>query len=538
MRCSNRTLRLVTKATVVGVLLGSGVASAEIPSGIERTIGDAAEIKADITAAPAVTESIRSLRTSTDCSEFRTRLKSFYNQIRSDGEFSEDRKDSVKLVIALSCSDKFRSCNPDFCGKVGPQAVKAEPVKAAPPVPVQVAAQNPPPSRSETIAKTETPMKPEVPAKAEAPAKTESPIKAEAPIKTAVVKAEPAKTESPAAAKTAGAAMLRGIETDKMAWLGAPMSCEQFSEQVQIRYQPFGPYASLPPVIKQEVKQVIQTACSDRYLQCGFSQCESVSSTIAPPKRAVEKKSVKMQGNKVIESKVELSAENTQHPLIEAGWGIEKESPAVSIAANFRADKLPPEELQAIAEKTLDKRIANYRIKLKKQIKAEAERDLRENRRWQVIAMYEEMGASVERRDIRSKSGLDSLSVTQRNGKEVIVVRGSADPVKEIREKNGKLSRSDRGKGVPRPIDDNLGVQPRDEDSAAEQDREPSSAEKPGAGSSSDGVPYIDNGRGQLGQDSNLINSSGVTWGGSGGSVHDESNSGYQGGPVPVPNLY
>ena len=166
--------RFVALGLVACGLLGSGAVQAEAPAGDIR-------IKSNTLVAPAVSDPaagtlvdlFRSLERSSDCSEFKSNFKSFYKQVRSAGVLSEEQRDRVKMVIALSCSQTFRSCNPSFCANTPVVSADAAPERE--PFPVTIRA------------------------------------------------------GEPELAKPA-AGMLRGMETDKMAWLALPMSCEQLSQ--------------------------------------------------------------------------------------------------------------------------------------------------------------------------------------------------------------------------------------------------------------------------------------------------------------------
>jgi hypothetical protein len=412
-------------------------------------------VTADQAAAPSLgnsstlAESLRELQSSNGCEEFRSNFKKFYKQARS-GELSEEQRDRAKIAIALSCSDKFRSCNPQFCAKSAPVVAKVAEVS------------------------------PEV---------------------KAIPNVEPSKISE----SVVGSAMLRGIETDKMAWLALPMSCDQFSEQVTSRYLPLGPFGSLSPEIKREVSQVLAAACSDKYRQCGFSQCQSVA-VQAVGKGEVDKKGAKSSPAKNGDSK----ADSTR-VLVEAGWGIE------SATVTAKRD-LDPVELKQLAEGSLAKQFASYRASQKSKIRLAAERELHQGLKWQPIAMNEGGDSEPVRRE--RKPSTPGASIRHEGGRDVIVVRGA---------KGASSSRA--GSKPPtriRPIDP-----PADQDSDDQY-----SPERNLGNDSESELPSLEQPRGSLSDNPSLVNGSGLTWGGQDGSVNQAENSGDFGGKVPVPNLY
>lgn len=63
------------------------------------------------------------------------------------------------------------------------------------------------------------------------------------------------------------------IITDPLAWLKLPLTCEGFIDQLKARYEPLGKFRDLPEVKKNEVRQILEMACSERFKHCKFKSC-------------------------------------------------------------------------------------------------------------------------------------------------------------------------------------------------------------------------------------------------------------------------
>ena len=165
--------------------------------------------------------------------------------------------------------------------------------------------------------------------------------------------------------------------------------------------------------------------------------------------------------------------------------------------------------------------------------------------------MYEEMGASVARRAEKAAEVKRLGEVGQSERRDIIKVRGSKIERPEARAQLGeddeaavepKKSHSKPEKerlwGQPRPLDEEIptggtaGSNKTSLDSNGAWNSDIGSDRKASAE-----ARFQNNSRAALSTTSGSGNNSGITWGGA-SSSRDEKNSGDQGGPVPVPNLY
>jgi hypothetical protein len=63
------------------------------------------------------------------------------------------------------------------------------------------------------------------------------------------------------------------IETNPLAWLSGDLSCDGLIDQMKARYAPLGSFAEMPPQKKEELRQVLDVVCSEKYAHCKFAGC-------------------------------------------------------------------------------------------------------------------------------------------------------------------------------------------------------------------------------------------------------------------------
>lgn len=73
------------------------------------------------------------------------------------------------------------------------------------------------------------------------------------------------------------------IVTDPLAWVKLPLTCEGFIDQLRARYEPLGTFRDLPEVKKNEVRQILEMACSERFRHCKFESCRRRPPSSTPP---------------------------------------------------------------------------------------------------------------------------------------------------------------------------------------------------------------------------------------------------------------
>lgn len=79
---------------------------------------------------------------------------------------------------------------------------------------------------------------------------------------------------SAAKRKPAASASDGSFKMEPLAWLKMELSCEGFLEQFQVRYAPLGAYSQLPKEKQKEIDHVLDVACSERFVDCGFKSCK------------------------------------------------------------------------------------------------------------------------------------------------------------------------------------------------------------------------------------------------------------------------
>lgn len=69
------------------------------------------------------------------------------------------------------------------------------------------------------------------------------------------------------------AATSPAIAKDPLSWLQMELTCEELVGQMKARYEPLGKYSELSGEKKEELKQVLEVACSERFAHCSFKNC-------------------------------------------------------------------------------------------------------------------------------------------------------------------------------------------------------------------------------------------------------------------------
>jgi len=85
------------------------------------------------------------------------------------------------------------------------------------------------------------------------------------------------------------------LDATQVAWLNQELSCKQFIENVKTRYAQTGTFAQLGSRKKEELRYVLDVACSERFRYCSFSNCQRMTESNTSPEAPEEKPVVASQ---------------------------------------------------------------------------------------------------------------------------------------------------------------------------------------------------------------------------------------------------
>ena len=64
---------------------------------------------------------------------------------------------------------------------------------------------------------------------------------------------------------------------DPLAWLDSDLACEELVSEIKKRYGSLGKYSEMPIVKREELKEVLDVSCSERFEHCGFKSCQKLT---------------------------------------------------------------------------------------------------------------------------------------------------------------------------------------------------------------------------------------------------------------------
>lgn len=152
----------------------------------------------------------------TSCEELALRVHAYALAIQADKPISDEQNAEIDRIFAVACGERFRKCHYAICDDNGVQGTNAS-------------------------------IGGEVPQKD---------LLSDANLNKGVI-------------ATDGEAFTR----DPLAWLKHDWNCEEFNEQIKLRYSPLGEYRAWPENKKQEMSQILIEACGSRFAHCKYPAC-------------------------------------------------------------------------------------------------------------------------------------------------------------------------------------------------------------------------------------------------------------------------